>query len=86
MGGQVGVGAPQSLFAAWRELMAGALSGWTPHPAGRLPLLTHHCYDGTRALLLASPVVPASSWIAPVWIYFSVGHPLPFGWMLFGLD
>ena len=64
----------------------GALSGWTPHPTGRLPLLTHHCYDGTRALLLASPVVPASSSIAPVWFCFSVGRPLPFGWMLFGLE
>ena len=40
------------------------------------------CYDGTRALLLASPVVPASSLIAPVQICFSEGCPLPLGWML----
>lgn len=80
------MGAPQSLFAAWREPMEGVLSGWTPHRTGRLPLLTRHCYDGTRALLLASPVVPASSLIAPVQIYFSAGCPLPLGWMLFRLE
>ena len=86
MGGPVGMGAPQSLFAAWREPMEGALSCWTPRHTGSLPHLTGHCYDGTRALLLASPVVPASSLIAPVQIYFSVGCPLPLGWMLFRLE
>lgn len=57
----------------------------TPPHREAAPLI-HHCYDGTRALLLASPVVPASSLIAPVWIYFSVGRPLPLGSMLFGLE
>ena len=60
---------------------------WLDTPSHREAApLTHHCYDGTRALLLASPVVPASSLIAPVWIYFSVGRPLPLGSMLFGLE
>lgn len=80
------MGAPQSLFAAWREPVEGALSVWTPRRMGRLPLLTRHCYGGTRAPLLASPAVPASSLIAPVRIYFSVGRPLPLGWMLFRLE